>query len=141
MHSNDILNSMMIFMLVALIFYYRKSIFSIEPERKYGLHVLWLVLTLFSVFYQPEVGDSASTVDLYNNYIHGKVEYHLEPFYFRLMDILPESYYLWRFVIWGAASLFTCLTIKRIGINVNFASVIFVTTCLLPIFYYVRNIL
>lgn len=141
MQTNVYTNSLMILMLIGALFYYKKSIFSKEQVNKNGYLILWAVLTIFSVFYQPESGDSASTIDLYNNYIHGNVEYHLEPFYFRLMDILPESYYLWRFVIWGSASLFTILALKKLNVNVNFATIVFITTCLIPFYYYVRNIL
>lgn len=138
---NNVINSIMILLLLAVLFYHRKSFFSFEMEKKHGFIILWSVLTIFSVFYQPTEGDSQSTLELYENYIYSNAEYHLEPFYYRLMDIIPGSYYLWRFVIWGTASLLTILSIRCLKINNNFATIIFITTCLLPIFYYVRNIL
>lgn len=136
-----IINSLVAMLLPITLFRYRKAIYGSYSYSDKGYYYLWVILTLFSVFYIPIGGDSESTLGIFENYHANGTEYHLEEMYFRLMDILPNNYYLWRLVIWGTASFFTVLTVKKLHIDSGLASVAMVCVCLIPIFYYVRNIL
>lgn len=119
----------------------RRSLFSNNSKKGTGYFVLWAFLSLFSVFYIPLDGDNYTDIALYNNYISNGVEHHLEPLYFWIMSVLPHSFFLYRFVVWGTAALFVVLTFKQLGIESQFSTIVFTLVCLLPCFYYLRNAL
>lgn len=42
---------------------------------------------------------------------------HMEPVYIWLIDVLPKNYYVWRFTVWGAATLSTLWTFRRLRLE------------------------
>ena len=137
--QNDIVNSLLIIILMVVLLLYRRSLFSNEKHSRIGFFVMWAVLTLFSVFYIVEGGDNYSLYLNYENYMQSGTEHHLETLYFRIADIIPNNYYLYRFVIWGLASLFLVLTCKQLNSDSNLGICVMICVCLMPCFYYLRN--
>ena len=134
-------NSICIFVLLILVFFNRKHIFVNDAKGGTNYFVLWLVATLFSTFYMPIDGDVYNGYYSYQEYLSSGMQYHMEAIYFWLMDHLPHNFYLYRFVIWGTASLFLVLTFKRLNCQSQLATLIFISSCLLICYYYMRNVL
>lgn len=102
---------------------------------------LWLTATLFSVFYMPVDGDVYNGYLSYHEYVASGVQYHMEPIYFWLIDHLPHNFYIYRFVIWGTASLFMVMTFKKLNCQSPLAMLVFISSCLIVCYYYLRNVL
>ena len=75
-----------------------------------------LMVILFATF-----GFSEADTYHYHGYYDQMILYnspiHVESFYFWLIKHLPHNYYLWRFVVWGAAALLMIGTFKRLNLN------------------------
>lgn len=67
----------------------------------------------------------------------GNKHSNLEPFYIWLIQLLPDSYLLFRFAIWGSALILFLKTIKMLPLSFDLALLIFCTTWL-PLFSYAR---
>ena len=138
---NSIVNSILILLLATFILFNYRSFFSNKISSDRHFLLMWIVLTVFSVFYMPEGGDNQRLYEIYDSYIRSGIEHHLEPFYFRLIDILPHNYYLFRFIIWGLASLFLVLTCKKLRLDSVFSTCVVVCVGLITCYYYLRNVL
>ena len=134
-------NYFCILLLFIVVWYNRRFIFRNYSRGGSGYVLLWGVLTFFSVFYIPFEGDSYNTMYTYYEYIRSGEEYHLEQIYFWLMEVLPNNYFIWRFVVWGIASYFTVLTFKKLKCESQLATLVFISCTLITCFYYLRNCL
>ena len=110
--------------------------------RGTGYVVLWVVTTFYSVFYSPIGGDNFSSIQNYYLYKDGiSEEYlHFESIYFRIMDLIPNSYVLWRFFIWGIGLFLMVFYIKMMKFSVSI-STISILYFSLPLLYYQRAII
>lgn len=96
------------------------------PHRKNDRYDLFFILiSLFSTF-AFATGDYLHYYELYENLYKGASRFSVEEFYYNLVFSLPHSYHLWRFVIWGASSVFLILTFKRLKSPVRLSSLYFV---------------
>ena len=136
-----IVNNVCIVALLVFVFINRKHIFKNNASGGTNYFQLWLLATLFSMFYMPVDGDVYNGYVSYNDYVISGVRYHMEDIYFWLMDHLPHNFYIYRFVIWGTASLFMVLTFKRLDCQSPFAMLVFISSCLIVCYYYLRNVL
>ena len=77
---------------------------------------IFILMTLISVFAFTEYDTYHyhTTYDLMVEYNEAE---HVEDYYFWLTQILPNSYYLWRFFIWGGACLFFVWALKLLKLN------------------------
>lgn len=99
---------------------------------------LWFLMTLFSTF--GFIGSDYSGYSyLYNLMLLTHSNVHVEPFYYSLIEILPNSYTFWRFVVWGLASFFYVSALKRMKVDSKFASFVVIVVLLFSTFYYLRN--
>lgn len=99
-----------------------------ESQMRVKNYRLFFILASLFCTYGFVNGDYGSYKVLYENIgeINGKYEgAYLEPFYMWLIDVLPESYDLWRFVVWGASVVVMILIFKRLKLSVEFSSLIF----------------
>lgn len=77
---------------------------------------IFILMTLISVFAFTEYDTYHyhTTYDIMTEYHEAE---HVEEYYFWLTEVLPNSYYIWRFVIWGGASLFFVWALKLLKLN------------------------
>lgn len=137
----SIVNNICIGVLCFFIFLNKGHIFKNKATGGTNFFFLWLLATLFSTFYMPVNGDVYNGYQSYYDYLATGNQYHMEPFYFWLIDHLPQNYYLYRFVIWGTASLFLVLTFKKLNCQSQLATLVFISSCLIVCYYYLRNVL
>lgn len=96
--------------------------------------LLFVVTVLYSTFAFTS-GDYYSYHGFYDEMVRfNGVQEYMESFYFWLSQILPESYHLWRFVIWGLSTFLLVALFKKLQLNPQFASLLFV---LMLLVYYV----
>lgn len=109
--------------IIALL-YACKQIF-IQNNNIGGYFLLGFITVLFSTF-GFNSGDFVHYFELYDELIKSQFIIHVEPFYFWLCKVLPDNYFLWRFVIWGLATLFYIKALKKVDCSPKFAMFIFV---------------
>ncbi len=98
-----------------MLFRYRKAYFgTMSDSRNYGF-ILFLIV-LFSTFNFVQY-DTYHYAWSYDVMIKENNPRGVEVFYFWLVQVLPKSYLLWRFVIWGSAAVLIVLTAKRLNLN------------------------
>lgn len=109
---------------------------------KDGTGYIFFVITilLFSLFYRPEGCDFWGHLRLY---LLGEDAYslHMEPFFYWLIEVLPNNYLIWRTAIWLPAAILIAISYKKMNINSSYATVFFFVFALTQTFYYLRNIL
>lgn len=137
----DVVNSICIIVLWVLVFINRNHIFKDNSTGGTNYFVLWLIATLFSMFYMPVDGDVYTGYQFYYEYLASGNRHHMEDIYFWLMDHLPHNFYLYRFVIWGTASFFLVQTFKKLNCQSPLSTLVFVSSCLIICYYYLRNVL
>lgn len=118
------------FWIIALLIYFPsikntgKGLHAKYPSSNSDLFLLFSLITLYSVF-EFAGGDFYHYKEFYE-VIHFKGENDgLDPIYIWLADVLPESFYLWRFVIWGLAAFIWVMLIKRLKCSVRLAGCLF----------------
>lgn len=95
---------------VYMILRYRFSNLNRKTINNYFL--IWICITIYSTwgFAEP---DTYHYHQLYDEMVRYKQSLHVEPFYYWLVTILPNNFYLWRFVIWGTAAALIIYVAKR----------------------------
>lgn len=104
--------------------YSRKQIYSIKDSTR-NYFFLGFITILFSTF-GFNSGDYLNYASLYEDLVKSQFIIHVEPFYFWLCKVLPDNYFIWRFAIWGLATIFFIQTFKRTNCSPKFATLIFV---------------
>ncbi len=104
--------------------YSRKQIYSTKDNTR-NYFFLGFITILFSTF-GFNSGDYLNYASLYENLVKSQFIIHVEPFYFWLCKVLPDNYFIWRFAIWGLATIFFIKTFKRTNCSPKFATLIFV---------------
>lgn len=103
------------FVYLLMLFRYRKPFFGPVPDlRNYGF-ILSLIM-LLSVFNFVQY-DTYHYAFAYVEMVESGSPVGVEDFYFWLVQVLPKSYLLWRFAVWGSASLLIVMTARRLEIN------------------------
>lgn len=87
---------------------------SIQQSSNYWL--VFICMAVYSVLGFLEY-DTYSYYVLYEDMYSSGYKMHVESFYYWLIENLPHSFLLWRFVIWCSASLFLVITAKILKIN------------------------
>lgn len=130
-----------ILMLWIVIFVNRQHLFTDAKRTGTGWFVLWMVYTVYSVFYSPPSGDNYTSLETYHAYWGGiRWEYlHYEEFHFKIMDFAPYGYLSWRFMLWGVmgATAFVLLC-KKLSLDKHLATIACCTFALPILFYYQR---
>ena len=100
--------------------------FSHKSHRGTGIIFLLFIVTVFCVW------------DFYGDYINYRMAYQanssnpqnsgFEPVFQWLMKIIPDNYSLWRFSIWFPSVILLGLTIKKLQLSPQFASLMFALT-------------
>lgn len=96
----------------------------LKSNKGTGFAFFFIVVTIFST-YGFTSGDYFHYKGLYDQLVLSPTNVHVEEFYFWLIKNLPESYTLWRFVVWGIAAIVFVLISRRLKINSRFLSLIF----------------
>ena len=92
-----------LFLWLILVYVYRSEYFrTTNRPGKYGL--IGFIAILFSTFAFSEA-DTYHYEYIYDKMVLYNVRIHIEEFYFWLVQVLPQNYYIWRFAIWGSAAL------------------------------------
>ena len=104
-----------------------------------GYFIFWLFVTIFSMYYCPEYGDSFNGAQDLVDYIKSGSKGHYEDIYYLPLLVLPPNYYLWRFCVWGLATWFVVLGFRHLNCPSQYATSIFFAFTLIPCFYYMRN--
>lgn len=115
----------------AMSFFYCKSVNTkkrINKSQNYW--GLWFFITLYATF-EFTGGDFYNYESIYRQIVQTRQYVHMEDFYCWLVLNLPEEYFIWRFCVWGLASLFWVLTLKIQKQDSYFAGLLFV----LVVFY------
>lgn len=122
----------------------RKSLFTSKIPNNFGTgyFILWMVITIYAAFYCPPKGDNAtSMMRFYYPYINGVDEknLHFEYLYFRIMDLVPYGYVLWRIAVWGILGATSYIVLcKLLKCDKNLATIACITFALPVLFYYQR---
>lgn len=112
-----------IFLWIILLLLTGRQITSIyNGGRFYFIGGLLVVVNSTFGFY---VADFIHYNELYNELVISQFSEIIEPFYFWLAKKLPNSYLIWRLVIWGASTYFLIKIFKRLNCNSQFAFLIF----------------
>lgn len=82
----------------------------------YKCHFFFIIVTLSSVFAFAEP-DTYHYEEMYNVLRNTGEQEHFEDIYIVLYDLLPKNYYLWRFAIWGTATILFVKLIQSLNIN------------------------
>ena len=117
-----------------ILLFNRQAIFENRNKNNSNYFLLWLFLTCFCTWFA--VGADYTS---YQEALHFST--HVEPFYVSLYNIVGGNYILWRMIVWGIANIFTVLTIKRMGDDVNLFTILFILLPLLGFYYVTRNVL
>lgn len=99
-----------------LLLVYKKDFLNPFINRKRSFIFPFIILALFTTFAFSEA-DTYHYHEIYDRMLKINSQIHIEYVYYFLLKILPKNYYLWRFVIWGAASFIFVITAKRYRIN------------------------
>ena len=121
-----------------IVFLYYKPAINIPYQNKGGYAILVLFLLLYSTF-GFNSGDFVHYYNLYNEISSIGINVHLEEFYYKII-IFSNSYYEWRFVVWGLSIVFLILTFRRLHYPPNLASLV-VVLVLMFAFNNLRNAL
>ena len=95
---------------ILILFFYRKTYF-LNSKGNINWTAFGIIVTLFSVFALGE-WDTYYYHGLYDKMVFLNRKYHVEDFYFWLIQKIPFNYYVWRLVIWGSAVLLMIWTFK-----------------------------
>lgn len=106
--------------------------FARQSNRGVGYTGFLFFVILFSTFGFTS-GDYFHYQGLYDQISQTHVNQHLEDIYFWLIVNLPDSYTIWRFVVWSGAAIFFALTLRRMKADIQFAGLIF---CLILLCYF-----
>lgn len=101
-----------------------------DTRQKISLFLVWLLISIYSTF-EFTGGDFYNYLALYNQNLSSSDPIHLEYFYYWLIQILPSSYFLWRFFLWSIATFFWILILDGLKQNIRFSGLIFI----LVVFY------
>lgn len=88
-----------------------------------------IAIAIFSTF-AFLTGDFSNYRELYNLISIQKTEIHLEPFYCWLIFELPDNYYIWRFVVWGTATVLLAIIYKKTSPNFKQSVALFIIMAL-----------
>lgn len=127
-------------MLVLFLLLNIKGAFQRGGRNGTGYLPLFVVMTLYCVFYTPVSGDNYSSMESYYSYLSG-VDYeklHFERIYFYIMDLVPFGYVYYRLVLWGTACLLCVWLMKKMGISAQIATLSVLTFALPLLLYYQR---
>ena len=119
---SQVLFNVLLWLIVFL--YSRKQIYT-QKDTSRNYFFLGFITILFSTF-GFNSGDFLHYKELYEDLIKSQFIIHVEPFYFWLCKALPDNYFIWRFAIWGLATIFFIKTFKRVNCSPQFATLIFV---------------
>jgi hypothetical protein len=130
--------------LINVVIWFIAMLFTFEHifnVRANGMGYKWLLLLLvvFSTFAFC-TGDYLNYRLLYNDTLKYNSSEHFEELYAWLIEVLPREYHVWRFVVWGLASIVLIWTYKKLKLPQNFAVMVFVVL-LMPVFPNLRNAL
>lgn len=103
------------FLYLLLLYRYRRAYYGTMPDsRNYGFILFFMAL--YSVFGFGQY-DTYHYAWAYQTMMEENRPVGVEDYYFWLSQILPQSYLLWRFVIWGTAALLFIMTAKKLELN------------------------
>lgn len=98
-------------------------------QNNYNIYIWQTIITiLFCVFGYADY-DFYHYQDLYKVIIGYQSEEYMEPVYSWLALVLPENYYVWRFAVWGSATILGIWTLRRLDLMPK------VTCCMFTLFY------
>lgn len=106
----------------------------VTSSRRRNCVILCFLFCLFS-FWGADWFGYKSEIELVKMY--GSLHSNLETFYVRLIHLLPDSYLLFRTVIWGTALILFFKTIKILPLSLDL-TLLFFCSAWLPLFSYAR---
>ena len=127
-------------MLVLFLLLNIKGAFKKGVRNGTGYLLLFIVMTLYCVFYAPVTGDNYASMESYYAYLSG-VDYqtlHFERIYFYIMDLVPFGYVYYRLVVWGAACLLCVWLMKKMRLSAQVATLATLTFSLPLLLFYQR---
>ncbi len=112
-----------IFLTVMMVALFFRGYFTNKVKPSNNFILVFLLTSLISVFAFTEY-DLYHYHTMYDLMVRHKEAEHVEEYYFWLSQILPVNYYLWRFAIWGCASLLIVLTLRIMKLNATISGAI-----------------
>ena len=127
-------------LLVIFLLLNAKNAFQKEARGGTGYVLLFIVMTLYCVFYCPESGDNFFSMANYYSYLDGTdwEKLHFERIYFYIMDYIPYGYVYYRLFVWGVACLLCVWLMKKMEIKSQIATLSVLTFALPILLYYQR---
>lgn len=74
--------------------------------------LIFLLLVIYATFAFAEA-DTYHYHEMYDTMVRYNYRVHVEQFYFKLVKIIPNSYWLWRFAIWGVAAYIIIIVLRK----------------------------
>lgn len=111
-----------------------------SKKKGTGYVLLFIIMTLYCVFYTPMTGDNFTSMESYYSYLSG-VDYeklHFERIYFYIMDLIPFGYVYYRLFLWGSACLLCVWLMKKMSFGPQVATLATLTFALPLLLYYQR---
>ncbi len=94
--------------------------------------VALILITLYSVFGYCD-NDFYYYWRLYIDIKRTGFDEHMEPIYIWMIHNLSWEYFSWRLEVWGGAAILMLLTVRRLEINIRYA------TCFIALFYLIAS--
>ncbi len=129
--------------MVAMITVALYNYFRMQKGKKGTGYIFFVVfILLFSLYYRPAGGDFWGYLSYYQmGYDIASYDVHMEPYYYWLMQLIPNNFLLWRTAVWLPAAILIALVYKKMNVNSSNATTFFFVFALTQVFYYLRNIL
>lgn len=122
-----------LFLWLLLVIRYWRSISSNRIsgiKNNYSFFIL--IVLIYSVFAFSEA-DTYHYHRMFDELKATNVREHVEPFYFWLIQVLPQGgYYIWRLIVWGLSLFLMIKTFRRIRLDSEITSLLFSLILLSP---------
>lgn len=104
-------------LLIFILFVYKyRDEYNRCSSSNVGYFPLVIFVLSFSILGYTEA-DTYHYEYLYNTMLYAKIPIHVEPFYYWLIDFLPNNYYIWRLFVWGGALALLIAIFQRFELN------------------------
>lgn len=132
-----------IFIFLIIVIYSLPSVYTsggkmlLGKRKQFGYLFFFVFVVIFSVFGYAD-WDFYGYQQIFNNIKKTGDDIYLEPIYIWIIKNISSNYYWWRLIVWGSATLFTLLCIRRLKLDVKVSLCIFSLFYLVSAFFYLR---
>ena len=119
------------------IYFKRRIVPHAKADAKLNFVFFFIAVTLFCTFGFPG-DDFAGYANVFNSILRTGKNSHFEPVYVWLINNVTPIYYVWRFIVWGGATLLLLMGFRRLGLQ-SVSSYAAITVFYLTTLYFMRG--